>query len=212
MAGTSTTTALNLNLVAGDCWARRQLPSGIKDISVVSRLSKSLTLVRVLFIYTLAIPQLDGRSLHNHSLDPQSDCERLVASTPGMQWNKVHPSRIRTHEIAVFCARYNRYQAGDTLLDGRYLHNLWTDFDSVSGRLLGLTPAFQQYKVRLGHIKAQEAAVFCREDLDSSPGNILLDGRLLHSQWTDFAAPCGGLLGTMPASQQYKVRLCRIKT
>jgi len=179
---------------------------------VASRLRKSLTLVRVVFIYTLPIPELDGRSLHNHSSDPESDCERLLGSTPGTQWYNVHPSCIRTHEIAVFCTRCNRYQAGDTLLDGRYLHNRWTDFHSVCRRLLVLTPAFQQYKVRLGRIKAQEAAVFCRENLYSSPGDILLDGRLLHSQWTDFAAPCRGLLGMTPASQRYKVCLCRIKT
>jgi len=42
---------------------------------------------------------------------------------------------------------------GDNLLDGRLLHNRWTDFDSVCGRLLGLTPAFQRYKVRLCHIR-----------------------------------------------------------
>jgi len=54
-----------------------------------------------------------------------------------------------------------------------------TDLESVCGRLLGLAPAFQQYKVRLCRIKTQEVAVFCGEDLYSSPGDILLDGRLL---------------------------------
>jgi len=60
MADSSTTTAPILGLIAGDCWARRQLPSGIKDVSVASKLRKSLTLVRVIFIGTLAIPELDG--------------------------------------------------------------------------------------------------------------------------------------------------------
>jgi len=60
MADPSTTTALILNLIAGDCWARRQLRSGIKDVSVASRLRKSLTLVRVVFKDTLAITELDG--------------------------------------------------------------------------------------------------------------------------------------------------------
>jgi len=73
-------------------------------------------------------------------------------------------------------------------------------------------PAFQQYKVRLCHIRAQEVAVLCGEDLYSSLGDILLNSRLLHSQWTDFDALCGALLGSMPASQRYKVRLCCMDT
>ena len=60
MTDSSTTTTPILDLIAGDCWARRQLRSGIKDVSVASKLRKSLTLVRVVFIGTLAIPELDG--------------------------------------------------------------------------------------------------------------------------------------------------------
>jgi len=60
MADSSTTTAPILDLIAGECWARRQLHRGIKDVSVASKLRKSLTLVRVVFIDTLAIPDLDG--------------------------------------------------------------------------------------------------------------------------------------------------------
>jgi len=60
MADSSTTTAPILDLIVADCWARRQLRSGIKDVSVASKLRKSLTLVRVVFIGTLAIPDLDG--------------------------------------------------------------------------------------------------------------------------------------------------------
>jgi len=167
--------------------------------------------MRVVFIATLAISELDGRFLHNHCSDPESDGGRLLGWTPATQWYKVRSCHIRTHEIAVFCAGCIRYQAGDTLLGGRYLHDRWLDFDSVCGRLLGLTPAFQRYKVRLCRIKTQEVAVFCGEDLYSSPGDILLNGRLLHNRWTDFAALCGGLLGSMPATRQYKMRLCRIK-
>jgi len=167
--------------------------------------------MRVVFIDPLAISELDGRFLHNHRSDPESDCGRLSGWTPATQWYKVRPCHIETHEIAVFCARCIRYQAGDILLDGRYLHNCWTDLDSVYGRLLGLTPAFQQYKVRLCHIKTQEIAVFCREDLYSSPGDILLDGRLLHNRGTDFAPLCGRLLDSTPATRRYKVCLRRIK-
>jgi len=73
-------------------------------------------------------------------------------------------------------------------------------------------PAFQQYKVRLCRIRAQEIAGFCGEDLYSSPGDTLLNGGLLHSQWTDFDALCGGLLGSTPAAQWCKVRLCHMET
>jgi len=86
MADSSITTAPILNLIAGDCWARHQLRSGIKDISVASRPRKLLTLVRVVFIYTRLIPEPDSRFLHNHFSDPESDCGRLLGSTPATQW------------------------------------------------------------------------------------------------------------------------------
>jgi len=65
MADSSTTSAPILDLIAGDYWARRQIHSGIKNVSVASKLRKSLTLMRVVIIDTLAISELDGRSLHN---------------------------------------------------------------------------------------------------------------------------------------------------
>ena len=83
MADSSTTTAPILNLIAGDRWARRQLRSGIKGVSVASELRKSLTLVRVVFIdTTLVLPELDVRFLHDHRADSGSDCGRLLGSTP----------------------------------------------------------------------------------------------------------------------------------
>jgi len=82
MADTSTTTAPILNPIAGDCWAQRQLRSGIKGVSVTSELRKSLTFVRVVFIDTLALPELDVRFLHDHRADSGSDCGRLLGSTP----------------------------------------------------------------------------------------------------------------------------------
>jgi len=94
MADYSTTTALILDLMVGDCWARRQLRNGIRYFPVASKLRKSLSSVQGVLGIT-----------------------------------------------------------GDNLLDGRLLHNHGTDFDSVCGRLLGLTPDFQRYKVRLCHIK-----------------------------------------------------------
>ena len=55
MADSSRTTAPILNLIAGDCWARRQLRSGIKDVSVASKPRKSLSSVERIFIVALAI-------------------------------------------------------------------------------------------------------------------------------------------------------------
>ena len=45
MADYSTTAGRILILFAGDCWARRQLPNGIRYVSVASRLRKSLSSV-----------------------------------------------------------------------------------------------------------------------------------------------------------------------
>jgi len=84
MADSSTTTAPILNLIARDRWAWRQLHSGIKDVSVASKVRKSLTLVRVVFIDTLPLPELDVRFLHNRSADSGSDCGRSLGSTPAL--------------------------------------------------------------------------------------------------------------------------------
>jgi len=124
MADSSTTTPLILNLIAGDCWAQYELRSGIKDVSVASRSRKSLTLVKVVFIETQAIPELDGRSLYNQCSNPEFDCGRLFGSTPATQWYKVWPCRIETYEIAVFCGEDHYCSSpGDILLDGRSLHS-----------------------------------------------------------------------------------------
>ena len=91
MADSFTTTDPILDPIAGDCCARRQLRSGIKDVSVASRLMKLLTLLGVVFIGTLAIPELDGRFLHDRWTNPESDCGRLSGSTPATQRYKVCP-------------------------------------------------------------------------------------------------------------------------
>jgi len=99
----STTARPILDLIAGGCWARRQLRSGIKDVCVASKLMKSLTLVGVVFIGTLALPELDGRSLHNHCSDHESDCGRSLGSTPATQRYKGRLCGIKTQEIADPC-------------------------------------------------------------------------------------------------------------
>jgi len=73
MADAPTTTPPILDLIAGYCCTRRQLRSCIKDVSVASDFRKLITLVRVIFFDTLAIPQLHGTFLHNHSSNPESD-------------------------------------------------------------------------------------------------------------------------------------------
>ena len=134
----------------------------------------------------LPISELECRFLHNHCSDHGSDYEGLLGSMPATQQYK---------------------------LNGRFLHNRFTNFDSICGELLGLTSAIQLYGVRLCCIETQEIAVFCGEDLySSSHGYLLLDGRLLHNRRTNFDSVCVGLLGSTPASQRYKVHLCRINT
>jgi len=211
IADSSTTTSPILNLIAGGCWARRQLRSSIKDVSVASKPRNSLTLVSVVFIDTLALPELDVRFLHNHCSDPESDCGRPLGSTPATQWYKGRLCRIRTQEIADPCESCLYRYPGDLLLDGGLLHNRWTDFDSVCEGLLGSTPASKRYKVRPCHIETHEIAVFCAGCIRYQAGDILLDGRLLHNRWTDLESVCEGLLGSTPASQRYKVRPCHIK-
>ena len=125
----------------------------------------------VVFIGTLAIPELHGRFLQDHCSDPESDCGTLLGSMPAAQWYKVRPCHIRTQEVAVFCRGWIQYQAGDILLDGRYLHSRWTDFDCVCSRWLGLMPATQWYKVRPCRIKAHEIADPCGGCLYMYPGD-----------------------------------------
>jgi len=100
---------------------------------------------------------LDGGSLHSRWTDRESVCRRLLALMPAFQRYKVRLCRIKAQELAVFCRGGIRYQAGNTLLDGRLLHNRSTDLGSVHGRLLALMTATQRYKVCLYGIKTHES-------------------------------------------------------
>jgi len=100
MADSSTTTPPILVLIAGCCWARRQLRNGKKDVSVASKQIKSLTLVRVVFIGILAIPDLDGRFSPNCLANSRSDCGMMLGSTPATRRYKVRLCRINAHESA----------------------------------------------------------------------------------------------------------------
>jgi len=59
---------------AGGCWARRQLPNGIRYIPAASGPMRSLTFVGVVLTGSLGSPDLDGRFLHSRRADPGSDC------------------------------------------------------------------------------------------------------------------------------------------
>jgi len=131
---------------------------------------------------------------------------------PAFQRHRVRLCRTKAHEFAVFCGGCIRYQAGDILLDGGLHNNCLTESDSLCGRLLGSTPASQWYKVCLCRIKAQEFAVFCGGYIRYPAGGVLLDGRYVHSHSTDLDALCGRLLGLMPSTWWYTVRLCHMKT
>jgi len=103
MSDSSTAAGPILDLIAGDCWARCQLRSGIKDVSVASKPMKSLTLVGVVFTGTLSIPELNGRFLHSRWAHPRSDYGRLLDSTLATQQYKGCPCRIKTDKIANHC-------------------------------------------------------------------------------------------------------------
>ena len=131
---------------------------------------------------------------------------------PASQQYKVCLCHIITQEIADFCGEDLFYgtssSPGGILLDGRLLHNHTADCNFVCGRVLGLMPASQRYKIRLCRIKAQEIAVFCGGCVRYHPSRFLLDGWLLHDHRADLYSVCGGLLGSMLAWQRYKVHLC----
>ena len=150
---------------------------------------------------------LDGRLLHNHWADPEPVCGRLLGSTPAIQRYKVRLYRIKTQEIAVFCGEALYSNPGVLLLYGVLLHNCLMDFDALCGRLLGLMPAMQRYKVRLCRIKTQESANPSKNSNIPEP-----DCRFLCNRSTDFDSVRWRLLSSMPATQRYKVCLCRIKT
>jgi len=99
MADSSTTTAPILDPIAGDRWARRQLRSGIRDVSVASKPMKSLTLLGVIFIGIQTIPELDGRFLHDRWTNPELDSGRLLGSTPATQRYRIHPSATFIHDV-----------------------------------------------------------------------------------------------------------------
>ena len=159
------TTAPILDPIAGGCWARCRLRSGIMDTSVASRLMKSLTLVRIAFIDTLAIPELDGRFLHDRWANSVSDCGRLLGSMPASQSCKVYPTANFIHEVTGLSGVLAIPE-----LDGGFLHHHCSDPGPDCRRLLGSTPATQWYKWPHYRMRTHEIADHYKGCLYRSPG------------------------------------------
>jgi len=96
MADSAITAGLILDLIAGDCWARRQLRGGIGYVSVASEVMNPPTLARVVFLH---VPELDGGYLHNGWADSRSDssCRGLLGSTPATLWYRIYPEAPISH-------------------------------------------------------------------------------------------------------------------
>jgi len=99
---------------------------------------KSLTLVGVGFIDTLAIPELDGSFLHDRLADCGSDCGRLLGWMPASQSCKIYPSANFIDEVTGLNGVLAIPEP-----DGRSLHDRGADSGSNCGRLLGSMPASQ---------------------------------------------------------------------
>ena len=98
MADSSTTSGPILDVIAGGCWAWRQLRDGIRYVSVASKPMNPPTLLRVVF---LQVPELNGRFLHSHQADSGSDCGGLLPLTPTTWWYRFLPPVTFIHEVTV---------------------------------------------------------------------------------------------------------------
>ena len=198
MADSSTTTARIPYPFAGGCWAHLWLRNGIRFVPIAWKLRKSWSAVEL-------IPwriSLNGRLLHNCYTDSNSLHCSLSGSTPATRRYEVRPYAVNTHGVTGWRSPE---------LNGRLLHNRWPNSNSVLWRLLGSTPATRRYKVRLCRTKTHAIAVLWGGG-QSSPGGILLDGWFLHNRWVYSNSVPWRLLGSSPATQQYKVRPYAIKT
>jgi len=136
---------------AGGCWARCQLPNGIRYVPVASRPRKSLSSVEGILGIKLAIfysmadySTPNGRNLNLFA----GSCWDRCQLPNGIRYISF-ASKLMKHTLSVFCGEDLYSSPGDLLLDGRLLHNRWTDFDALCGRLLGPPPATQWYRIHL---------------------------------------------------------------
>jgi len=98
IADSSTSASPILDLIAGDCRPQHRLHNDIRSFPPAIFIHEVTVLNSV-----LAITELDGRFLHNHLSDPESDCGRIFGSTPATPRCKIHLCRINTQEIANPC-------------------------------------------------------------------------------------------------------------
>jgi len=202
MEDSSTTTAPILDPIAGECWARLQLRSGIKDVSVASKPIKSLTLVEVVFIGPLAIPELNGRFLHDHWTKPEYDCRRLSGSTPATQRYKVHSSPNFIHDVTGL----NRVECGRS-------QNSMEDSSTTTAPILdpiaGECSAQRQLHSGIKYVsvvpKLMKLLTTMRVVLIGPLAIPGLNGRFLHDRWTKPGSDCRRLSGSTPATQRYRI-------
>ena len=96
--------------IAGGCWAQCPLHTGIRYVSVTSKLRISLASVKRWHRYYPGGILLDGWFLSNGRTDSNSDWGRWLDSTPATQWYMVRPYAIKTHEVVVFCGGTTRVE------------------------------------------------------------------------------------------------------
>jgi len=95
MADSSTTVVRIFDLSSGHHWARRQLLTGIQDITVSSMLMKSLPTLggggsSEGYEGILVITELDGMFLHNQLTDLESVTWTSLGSMPALRRYKGH--------------------------------------------------------------------------------------------------------------------------
>ena len=100
---------------------------------------------------------------------------------PATHWYKIHLYMATFHQVT---------RLAISELDGRFLHNRWTDSGSDCGRLLGSTPATQPYMIHPPATFIHEVTV-----LNKVLAILGLDGRFLYNRWTDSGSDSGRLLG-----------------
>jgi len=138
MADSSTTTALILNLIAGDCWAGRQLRNGIRYVPVTSKPMKSLSSVQGVSGIKLAI--------FYSMADYSTTAGRILLLFAGGCWTR-RQLRGGIRYVSVASKPMNPPTLLKVVflqvpeLDGRFLNNHWADSGSDCGELLGSMPA-----------------------------------------------------------------------
>ena len=150
---------------------------------------------------------LDGRFLNNRFPDSNSVSWRLLGSFTASQRYKVRRCCMKTQDVTISCRGSLYINPGGILLNGRFLHNRCPDSYSVPWRLLGSFSASHWRCMQTHHV-----TVSCEGGLYVNPIRTLLDGRFLHNHCSDSNSISWWLLGSLSTSQQYKIRLCHIKT